>query len=203
MSRGMQIYLCLMFSASHAVINCLPLKRIGQAAVWLTGGVMLVCLIEGTLLFLPFTVVHEVQNVSETLFRYETQAPTLPLPQLISLSFIMVIAGTTGYDAPAHLVEEVHSADVTVPYSMVLSMVGSVAAGAVLIAGLNANTADIPSLFDPGNATGGNAFLQVWHDRTAGATYSHFCDVLAITSLCIVGFLNAVFAMTAASRMVS
>lgn len=36
-----QIYLCLMFSASHAVINCLPLKRIGQAAVWLTGGVML------------------------------------------------------------------------------------------------------------------------------------------------------------------
>ncbi len=62
---------------------------------------------------------------------------------------------------------------------------------------------DIPSLFDPGNATGGNAFLQVWHDRTAGATYSHFCDVLAITSLCIVGFLNALFAMTAASRMVS
>ena len=30
-----------------------------------------VCLIEGTLLFLPFTVVHEVQNASDTLFRYE------------------------------------------------------------------------------------------------------------------------------------
>ena len=27
------------------------------------------------------------------------------------------------YDAPAHLVEEVHSADVTVPYSMVSSLV--------------------------------------------------------------------------------
>ena len=36
-----QIYLCLMFTASHAIINCLPLKRIGQAAVWITGGVML------------------------------------------------------------------------------------------------------------------------------------------------------------------
>ena len=30
-----------------------------------------VCLIEGTLLFLPFTVVHKVQNASDTLFRYE------------------------------------------------------------------------------------------------------------------------------------
>ena len=30
-----------------------------------------VCLIEGTLLFLPFTVVHKVQNARDTLFRYE------------------------------------------------------------------------------------------------------------------------------------
>ena len=30
-----------------------------------------VCLMEGTLLFLPSTVVHKVQNVSDTLFRYE------------------------------------------------------------------------------------------------------------------------------------
>ena len=30
-----------------------------------------VCLIEGTLLFLPSTVVHKVQNASDTLFRYE------------------------------------------------------------------------------------------------------------------------------------
>ena len=30
-----------------------------------------VCLIEGTLLFLPLTVTHEVQNIGETLFRYE------------------------------------------------------------------------------------------------------------------------------------
>ena len=36
-----QVYLCLMLTASHAVINCLPLKRIGQAAVWSSGGVML------------------------------------------------------------------------------------------------------------------------------------------------------------------
>ena len=62
---------------------------------------------------------------------------------------------------------------------------------------------DIPSLLDPENATGGNAFLQVWHDRTATATYSHLCDILAITCLSIMCFLNAVFAMTAASRMVS
>ena len=62
---------------------------------------------------------------------------------------------------------------------------------------------DIPSLLDPQNASGGNAFLQVWHDRTARATYSHSCDVLAITCLCVMSLLNAVFAMTAGSRMVS
>ena len=30
-----------------------------------------VCLIEGTVLFLPSTVIQEVQNASDTLFRYE------------------------------------------------------------------------------------------------------------------------------------
>ena len=62
---------------------------------------------------------------------------------------------------------------------------------------------DISTLLDPGNATGGNAFLQVWHERTANVTYSHFCDILAITCLCVMSFLNAMFTMTAASRMVS
>ena len=33
-----------------------------------------VCLIEGTLLFLPLTVTHEVQTASDTLFRYEVSS---------------------------------------------------------------------------------------------------------------------------------
>ena len=65
-----QIYLCLMFSACHATINCLPLKRIGQVAVWLTGGVMLSgCLSAGAAMWLVLALACDL--------RLEPQSPCL------------------------------------------------------------------------------------------------------------------------------